>query len=466
VIIRAAFASSVVLLSAGCTTTRPPAATLDPASAAADYAARSLRDEHLRQFLTENVDAAAGTNGWDFETLSWVAFFYHPSLAVARAQWATARAAQATAALRPNPTLTLTPGYNTTREPGLSPWFPGISADFLFPASGKRARQQDVARADAEAARLSVLSAAWQVRAELRRVLSDAAIASRRVDVLRAQAAAQRALVALIEQRFNAGGATATELATARVGMLRAEAAGTEATSQALTMRVRVATALGLPTSALDGVTLPVPPLAPSMSRDALLAARQESLRARADILAALAKYHGAQATLELEVAKQFPDFHLGPGYQWDQGANKWSLGLTFELPLYHRNEAPIAEAVAKRAEAAAHFTVVQAQALAAIEAATAAQTAAALQLDHARQLRDEIEKQTGRASQRVALGAADQLELQLARVEVASAETLILDAEAAASVAAGQLEDALQLPFPHVAELADAARVHVTSSP
>ena len=62
-------------------------------------------------------------------------------------------------------------------------------------------------------------------------------------------------------------------------------------------------------------------------------------------------------------------------------------------------------------------------------------------------------------------MGAADQLELQLARVEVASAETLILDAEMAASVAAGQLEDALQLPFPHLAALADASRAHVSSS-
>src|SRR5206468_6717230 len=110
--------------------------------------------------------------------------------------------------------------------------------------------------------------------------------------------------------------------------------------------------------------------------------ARRESLHARSDILAALAKYHAAQSALELEIAKQVPDFHLGPGYQYDQGPNKWTLAISFELPVFHRNEAAIAEALARRVEAAAQFTLVQSQAIAAIDAAVAAQTAAAAQLE------------------------------------------------------------------------------------
>jgi broad specificity phosphatase PhoE len=29
------------------------------------------------------------------------------------------------------------------------------------------------------------------------------------------------------------------------------------------------------------------------------------------------------------EIAKQYPDIHLGPGYQYDQGVNKWTLGFS-----------------------------------------------------------------------------------------------------------------------------------------
>src|SRR5262249_16440131 len=134
--------------------------------------AHSLQAPELRKFLAENLGHEP--NGrWDFETLSWVAFYYHPSLALARAQWTTARAVQEGAGLRPNPTLMLTPGYNTTREPGISPWLPSVSLDFLFSTRDKRRRERDVAREDAEAARLGVLSAAWQVRSDLRRALTE-----------------------------------------------------------------------------------------------------------------------------------------------------------------------------------------------------------------------------------------------------------------------------------------------------
>jgi outer membrane protein TolC len=441
----------------GCATQKIPPAPLSPATAAADFAARSLSDPGLQRFLAENGGPAA-SGQWDFEKLSWVSFYYHPSLAVARAQWAEARAATQTAAARSNPTLALTPGYNFTREAGVSPWMPAVNFDFLLPTGGKRARAQDIARANAEAARLGVFAAAWQIRSELRRALSDAAIASRRAALLRTPADLQRNLVARLEQRREAGAASATEVSTARTAFLRAEAAVSDAATQAATARARVAAALGLPLAALENVALPAPAVAPPLSASALAAARRDSLQLRADVLAALAKYEAAQAALDLEVAKQTPDFHLGPGYQWDQGGNKWTLALTFELPVFNHNEGPIAEAVARRAEAAAQFTAVQAQALAAIDAAVAAQNAAAAQLAHARELQAETAQQAARARQRRESGAGDQLDVQAAQLEVATADALVLDAENAAALAAGQLEDALQVPFPRLATLATSA--------
>jgi outer membrane protein, heavy metal efflux system len=440
----------------GCATIVPPRADLSPAKAAEDFSARSLRDPALHRFLAENLGHDPG-DAWDFEALSWAAFYYHPSLALARAQWATARAVEHTAGLRPNPTLTFTPGFNSTREPGLSPWMPSINADFLLPTNGKRARQQDIARLDAEASRLAVFSAAWQVRSDLRKALADAAIAARRETLLRAQADVQRNLLRLLEQRYAAGSIAATEVSVTRTALLRAEAAAADALSQALTARARVAAALGVSLASLEGVRLPPAPLVAPLTAEALAAARRESLQSRPDVLAALAKYHGAQAALELEVAKQVPDIHLGPGYQWDQNANKWSLGISFELPVFHRNEAPIAEATARRAEAAAQFNVVQAQAVAAIDAAVAAQGAAAMQLERARQLRVEVEKQGASVQQRLEAGGADQVEVQTARLDLATIDTAILEAENSAAVAAGQLEDALQLPFPHLTALAEA---------
>jgi outer membrane protein TolC len=447
----------------GCATARVPSEPpLSAEKSAADFGGRSLRDPALHRFLSENLGRDPG-EGWDFETLSWAAFYFHPALELARAQWASAHAAEAVAAQRPNPTLTLTPGYNFTREAGISPWMPGVNFDFLFSTAGKRARQVAAARHDTEAARLGVFSAAWQVRSELRKALTDAAIAGRRETQFRAQAEAQRSVVTLLQQRFEAGSIPATDVSVARTALLRAESAAADAHAQALTARARVAAALGIPAVALDGVTLPPPTVTSPYSPATLAAARQEALRSRPDVMVALAKYHSAHAALELEVARQTPDVHLGPGYQYDQGANKWTLALALELPIFHRNEAAIAAAVARRAEAAAQFNVTQAQAIAAIDQALAAGHAAEYQVEHARQLRDESRAQVARVEQRVAAGAGDQLELQTARLDLTTAETGILDAENAAATAAGQLEDALQLPLPHLASLArpDSERSH-----
>lgn len=460
-----AFVPLAALAWSACSTNPPPALSVSPESGATAIAARSLDDAGLGRFLADNVGRKPSAP-WDFEALSWVAFYYHPSLGLARAQWATTRAAQQSAGVRPNPTVSLVPGYNPNHDAGISPWFPAISFDFLLQNSGKRARQQDIARADAEAARLAVLSTVWQVRSELRAALTNAAIAARREASLRAQADVQRELLALLEKRLATGALSAVEVSGARLALMRAEAAAVEVASLQLTARARIATALGLPLAALEGIRLPPPPTVTQLSGETLAAARRQSLQSRADVLGSLAKIQSAESALALEAAKQQPDFHLGPGYQWDQGANKWSVALTFELPLFHRNEGPIAEATARRAEAAAHFIAVQSQAVAAIDTAVAAQAAAAVRLEHANRVRAEVGRQSALAQERLKLGAADQIDLQTSRLDLVTAEAAVADAEAAAALAAGQLEDALQVPFPNLLVLADAARAQLTPTP
>src|SRR5205085_2292763 len=91
---------------------------------------------------------------------------------------------------------------------------------------------------------------------------------------------------------------------------------------------------------------------------------RRELLLTRPDILASLAEYAASQSALQLEIAKQYPDIHLSPGYEFDQGDNKWSLGVGITLPIFNRNQGAIREAIAKRSEAAANFATLQAHAI------------------------------------------------------------------------------------------------------
>ena len=192
-----------------------------------------------------------------------------------------------------------------------------------------------------------------------------------------------------------------------------------------------------------------------------LAVARRAALQARADVLVALARFEASQMALEQEVTKRNSAVHLGPGYQWDQGANKWTLALTLELPLFHRNEGPITEAVARRQEAAAVFNATQAQALAEIDGAVARRRAAVAQVVSVRQMQSQLERQTALVQARLQAGGADRSDLATAQLEQAAGDLALVEAQAVAAGAAGDLEAALQVPFGNFAALAP-----VTSKP
>ena len=428
-----------------------------PADSAAVLDARSLASPELRQFLAENLghDLPAWPPAtWDFETLSWVAFRYNPALGVARAQWDAARAGVAVAGARPNPTVSLVPGYNTNPPTGTSPWLPAISFDIPITTAGKRDRQVDLAEFTAEAARQAVFAAAWQVRSDLRHALIDLEAASRRAAAFGSQTDLQRHILSLLEQRRAQGAADAGESSAARLALARAEGAQADAAQQTVQARQRVAAALGVPAAALAGAMLGIPERAPLSPGDLALARRQ-SLQSRADVLAALARYEASQRALALEVARQYPDVHLGPGYQYDQGLDKWTLGLTFEVPLFNHNQGPVAQAEANRAEAAAEFTAVQARAISDIDGAAAALAAADAQAENLRRLQAEISSEDARVQARLAAGGADRLESDTSRLDLAAGESALVDAQAQAALAAGQLEDALQVPLARLSSLA-----------
>jgi outer membrane protein TolC len=73
------------------------------------------------------------------------------------------------------------------------------------------------------------------------------------------------------------------------------------------------------------------------------------------------------------------------------------------------------------------------------------------------RRLAEEVRQQSARVEARVNAGDADRIELLNARIELGSAEAALLDADVAAAGAAGQLEEALQVPFPHLTAVANA---------
>src|SRR5205807_1898591 len=90
-----------------------------------------------------------------------------------------------------------------------------------------------------------------------------------------------------------------------------------EAQQRKAEARIQLADAIGLPEEALERLQVSFQDFnrLPSMNKLQFEKIKQVALLNRSDILAALAEYAASESALQLEIAKQYPDIHLGPGY-------------------------------------------------------------------------------------------------------------------------------------------------------
>jgi len=428
---------------------------VSPEQTAAALESRTLEDPGLRSFIDKNLhrDSAAGPpRVWDFEMLTLAALYYHPDLEVARAEWEVARAGIQTAGGRLNPTLSAAPGYNFSHinaAYGLSPWIPTVSFDVPVETAGKRGKRIAQAEQLSESARLNIAVTAWHVRAGVRASLLDYSAARQREAVLQQQIPIQHQIIALLDQQVQAGAMAGSEAVPFRIALQKTQLDLTDAQRDSAESRAHLAESIGVPVRALDGVELSI--IFPDAAAAAGLTAdeaRRQAMLGRADILAALSDYAAAESDLQLEIARQYPDVHLSPGYEFDQGDNKWSLGLTVELPVLNQNQGPIAEATARRLEAAARFNALQAKVLADIDAAVESFRATEKGLAVLQDLAGAQAASRDAVAAQVNAGAATSLDLLEAQLELAVAEEVQLDARVKRQQSVAALEDAVQRPI------------------
>jgi outer membrane protein, heavy metal efflux system len=439
-------------LLAGCA--RFQSQPLSPADTAACLESRSLDNAGLKAFLEKNLNrelSAWPAAKWDFEMLTLVAFYYQPSLDVARAAWAEARAGIVTAGARPNPTVGFTPQYVFNPE-GVPPWVTTLSVDVPIETAGKRGSRIAQARHLSESARLNILATAWQVRSQLRVSVIDLVSATRRQSLLRKQFAGQEQVVASLEQRRDAGALASAEVTPARLLLQKVRLDLNDAQRQQAEARVRVAEAIGVPVSALKDTefSYDLTSLPADLGRLTSSEVRRQALQRRADLLAALSDYAASEAALKIEIAKQYPDIHLSTGYEYDQGLEKWAtLGFGLELPVLNRNQGPIAEAEARRKQAAARFEALQARVIAELDRALAVYEAAAKSRAGAEVLLAIQRKQQEAVEQQFKAGAADRLDVLTAQLEQSTSELALADSQTKLHLALGALEDTVQRPLP-----------------
>jgi outer membrane protein, heavy metal efflux system len=333
-----------------------------------------------------------------------------------------------------------------------SPWIPGLTFDLPLETAGKRRLRTEQARHLSESARFNVATAAWQVRSHLRASLVEFESARQRAALLEHQVALREELATRLESQVEAGALSLLERNTARLALVRARADLAEAQRLLSEARPHLADALGLPTAALESLSVRFD-LGATGAAVALTTpeVRKLALQGRADILAALADYAAAQSALQLEIAKQYPDIHLNPGYSWNGGStgeHDWQLGATVELPLLNRHEGPIAEAAARRQASATRFLALQARVVGEIDAATASFRASQTNTLALGALAAAQATQRQAVLDQFRAGAVDRLDVLAAELELAATDLVRFESLVKVQQALGALEDSVQRPL------------------
>jgi outer membrane protein TolC len=432
-------------------------APIDPESTRKAFEERTLADPELVSFARESLptEAPFPPTNWTLDDLTIVALFDHPDIAVARAELAATKAGVVTASARPNPTLVLDPEYVANAGGGLQSWVLGARVDVPIETAGKRDLRVERANRIVDAAELALYDTAWHVRSRLRTALLEHASAERDVALLGDELAARRDSLAVLEQRLAVGDVSRPDLAVAEIerGRTELELRAREAHVRAL--RAQIAAALGVSVQALDGQRIDWPDVEnPAPHGTPELEGRADP-SARLDVRRSLAEYAASEADLQLEIAKQYPDIALGPGYTYDQGAHKFLIGFSMPIPIFNKNEGPIAEAEARRAAAQTRFVALQAAAIGEIETARARYAGAVEELAQADAILARHRDREQRLERALAIGAEDRLALTEAQVQRAVFARSRLEAAHRMQAALGELEDALQRPLTSAAIIA-----------
>lgn len=422
---------------------------IEPAQAAERLERRSLGDPSLRSFVETNLrtlDAGQFPSSWNLDALTLAAFYFQPGLDLARAQWALTEAGRITAGERPSLVAAISAGNNTTTAVP-TPKIVTATVDASLETAGKRGYRISQAAQLSEAARLNIASVAWQLRSLVRSSMLQLFGALESEALLKQQQSIHTESVRILEGQYRAGEVSAFELTQGRIAADSARLALRDAERRAAEARAQLAAAIGVPVGGLDEVEFSFAAFTHLPTDPAPAELRRQALFNRPDILAALAEYAASQSALQLEIARQYPDIQLSPGYEYDQGDDKWSLGLSVTLPA-NRNRGPIAEARARRDEAAARFNALQAGVVAQIDLALAAYRTASRKLTEADAMLADARRQANTAQAMLEIGELSRADLTVLQVRLGESALAELDAALQAQDAAGQLEDAIQAPL------------------
>jgi CRISPR system Cascade subunit CasA len=444
--------SMVGSLLAGCIVYRPH--PVDLAAYPARYAARRLDAAEVQQAIASRRPQHAAhwpLDSWDRMDLFIASQVFNPKLAEARAAVFVARAGRKTAREYPNPSIGLMAEYAKAQSGETSPWLLGFTSDVPLDIGTRRSARIALADIAADQASMDYAEVLWTVYSQLNHAFVDYLLTAREIEILAAISTDRDELVRLLERRLALGAADRSEVIRAQIERGAEQQRLADARRREFAARATLAESIGVPPQALAGLRLEASDIeSPNMPKVIEFSEwKAQAFLVRSDLRHAVADYDAAEQSLRLEVARQYPEVRVGPGYTWERGLVKLPFVLSVSLPIFNQNHGAIAAAEARRVQAAQHLDVVQTSIASATEQAETELVASLQRLSETRagQFSAALALEW-RARKAVRLGAADRSDLIMARLARRSSELAALDALRQVQLAVAATEDSLRRPL------------------
>lgn len=442
-----AWALMVMLPLSGCITV--PRAPIDPATRAKELADRSLDDPKVTAALEKAGLPIPGEIGWTLDALTIAAWTLRTDLAVITANVTAGQAAEEVAEELPNPTLTIDPSYVTKNATGnISPWTVAAAIGFTIETGGKRGIRKAQAKAETESRRWQLAGAFWKARQEVRKAMLARQFSQRSLALAERELTLRESASALTETLIKYGNSGQTERLIAQTNLAQARAQLRTARGEAVATETELAAALGIDAQHLPRLApISAENLPDPATTDAGLL-REWGVVNRLSVRQALADYAIAEEDLRMALAKQYPDFTVGPGYTYDKADHVVTMSFGLTLPIFHGERAAIDQAVAVREKAARSFDQTQAQTIADIDAAVLRYKAASAALTEAGDSEAAARRASAATDNRLSLGGADRGEVLAAQLGLVLGERAHLDARRAALESLTAMEDSVERPI------------------
>ncbi len=423
---------------------------IDTAALTQKIASRRADNDQFHQYLLNNGYTAEQLpiQQWKLDDLVYCALFFNPSLDIARAQWRSAEAAKLTAAEMRLPNIGGQYSKSNNASEEISPHAYGLSIEIPIETANKRNIRIESAQHLAEAAKLRIAQAAWQLRNEVTRTFTEYQANRQQISLMSKEQAYRQDIVAIYQKRIDLGESSNIELSRAK---LQLQTLNTELESKQrnhLVLLARLANNLGLSLSQVEQMQLTDTANTKALVSPSAADLQTRALLNRLDIRIALERYAVAEAKLKLEIAKQYPDIVISPGYAYEFGDKIWSLGLSSLMTILTKNRLAIAEATQLREVEAKQFEALQANVISEVNVANSRLAQSAQLLDNKKNLYQQQQANTKRMDNRLRAGESDRLELTYAKLEEVIAEQQIALASFQLAASTNDLENAIQAPL------------------